>query len=292
MSVPATYGLVILIWTTTPLAIQWSSATMSPITALLLRMLISLSIALALLIPFGVRGLSWQKNWKLYLASGFGICPAMPLVYLGSQYIPSGLVSVLFGLSPFLIGLLSAIFLSDTTMTKGRYISLLIAIIGLGTIFGGGGFSGEQFYLGVGLLLLAVFVYSISSVLVKRHSESVHPIQQLAGSLLVATIALVIWWAVWDREMPNAFTNRSFYALIYLGVVGSVVGFVGYFFLIQRISVNLVSLIPLVTPALALWLGYGLNGEELTAELVGGSALIVCGLALFNLFRPRRSETV
>lgn len=288
MSVPATYAFVVLIWSTTPLMIQWSSATMTPIESITLRMLISLAIISVAAPLAGVRTLSMAKNWKLFLAAAIGICPAMPLVYLGAQYIPSGLVSVLFGLSPFLVGIMSSVLLNDQSMTLGRYLALGVATAGLMVIFIDGRDLGAEAYVGILLLLGAVVVFSVSSIFVKRYAAKVHPMQQLWGSLILACIALLAWWALFDRGMPGEFTTRSLLSLLYLGSAGSVLGFLGYFYLIQRISVNLVALIPLITPAAALWLGFTLNGEELTARLLLGSALIVLGLALFNWFRPRR----
>jgi drug/metabolite transporter (DMT)-like permease len=286
MSVPATYVFVVAIWSTTPLMIQWSSATMSPIESITLRMLISLAIMTIAAPAMGVRGLNLSKNWKLYLASAIGICPAMPLVYLGSQYIPSGLVSVLFGLSPFFVGLMSAALLKDNSMTLGRYLALGVATTGLAVIFIDGKDLGGQAYIGISLLLMAVAIFATSSIFVKRYASDVNPMQQLLGSLWMACLALVLCWAMFDGELPGDFTTKSLLALLYLGSAGSVLGFLGYFYLIQRISVNLVSLIPLITPALAIWLGYALNGENLTNRLVLGSILIVAGLALFDRFRP------
>lgn len=286
MSVPATYALVVIIWSTTPLMIQWSLETMTPMESVTLRMLISLLIAAIAALATGLRSLELQKNWKLYVASGLGICPCMPLVYLAAQYIPSGLVSVLFGLSPFFVGLLSATLLGDKTMSLGRYVALAVALVGLVVIFMDGPDLGGQAYMGILLLLMAVVCFALSSVFVKKYAADVAVIQQLLGSLIVASIGLVLCWAIFDGGIPGDFTKRSFLALLYLATAGSVLGFIGYFYLIQRISVNLVTLIPLITPAAAIWLGYTLNGENLTQRLIIGSALIILGLALFNRFGP------
>ena len=288
LPIPAAYAFVVLVWSTTPLAIQWSSTTMSPITSVTIRMLASLVIIMAVARQFGIYELRLAQNWRLYLSSALGICPAMPLVYLGAQHIPSGLVSVLFGLSPFLVGLLSGAIANDHSMTKGRYLALLVALAGLATIFLQGDELGPNAPLGITLLLGAVCCFSMSSLFVKRYAANVEPVRQLWGSLSFASLMLVVIWLVFDRSTPQAFTYQSGISLAYLAVVGSVFGFLGYFYLIQRISVNLVSLIPLVTPALALYLGFVLNGEQLSLRIVAGSGLILLGLGLFNYFRPRR----
>ena len=288
MSVPASYAFVVLVWSTTPLMIQWSIETMTPLASITLRMLISLVIMTITAPLFGVRGIDISKNWKLYLAAAIGICPAMPLVYLGAQYIPSGLVSLLFGLSPFLVGLLSGPLLSDNSMNPRRYLSLGIATLGLVVICMDGQTLGDQAILGVFYLLAAVVFFSISSIYVKRYAAKVHPAQQLWGTLCLSGLALVFLWVLFDRSLPQPFTARSLSALLYLSSVGSVLGFIGYFYLIKRISVNLVALIPLITPVIAIYLGYSLNGEDITQRIIIGSALVLFGLMLFNLFGSKK----
>lgn len=291
MSIPAAYAFVVLVWATTPLGIQWSTETLTPLSSVTLRMLMSLAIMLLVLPAAGIFRLDWQRNWRLFVASGFGICPAMPLVYFGAQHVPSGLVSVMFGLSPFLVGVLSAWILRDRSMGPGRYAALAVALGGLALIVVDGARLGSGALIGFAQLAAATAVFATSSILVKKYAASVNPLQQLTGSLLVACAGLVACWLLFDRTPPEPFTARSLGALIYLATAGSVLGFLGYFYLIQRISVNLVTLIPLITPALALWLGSALNGERITLRLLIGSGLIIAALAAYNRLRPRRVES-
>lgn len=291
MSVPASYAFVVMVWSTTPLMIQWSIETMTPIESITLRMLISLVIMTIAAPIVGVRSMVWRKNWKLYLAASIGICPAMPLVYLGAQHLPSGLVSLLFGLSPFFVGLLSGPLLSDRSMTLGRYFALGIAITGLAAICMDGSDIGEKWMLGVFYLLAAVAFFSVSSIYVKRYAAQVHPAQQLWGTLCISSIVLLLLWFFFDRDLPDPFTTKSLSALLYLSSVGSVLGFLAYFYLIKRISVNLVALIPLITPVIAIYLGHSLNGENFSQRIIIGSSLVLLGLVVFNLFGPRNGST-
>jgi len=286
--VASIYLFVVLLWSTTPLAIQWSIETMSPATSVTLRMFLSLAIILLAAPALGVSGLDIRRHWKLYLASAFGICPSMPLVYLAAQQVPSGLISVVFGLSPFLVGLLSGVIAGERSMTAGRYLALFVALSGLIWIFIDSLAEGVSGLVGLLLLLAGMASFAVSGPLVKRYVSDVSPPPQLLGSLLFASVMLMCWWLAFDRSLPGTFTARSFWSLVYLAVIGSVLGFMGYFYLIRRISVNLVALIPLITPALALWWGFLFNDESLTPHLLGGSALILLGLGLFNHFRPRR----
>jgi len=83
---------------------------------------------------------------------------------------------------------------------------------------------------------------------------------------------------------------RAAWAILYLGVGGSVVGFVLYFYVLQRLEATKVALITLVTPVSALLLGHFFNGEPLPTAVVWGTAAILSGLLLVQFGdRWRRS---
>ena len=99
MSVQAAYLSIILIWSTTPLAIQWSTDGVGFLFALLARMTIGVIVCLLLLKIFRIPLPMHKQARRVYLAGGLGIYGAMLCVYWASRYIPSGLIAVLFGLS-------------------------------------------------------------------------------------------------------------------------------------------------------------------------------------------------
>jgi drug/metabolite transporter (DMT)-like permease len=91
---------------------------------------------------------------------------------------------------------------------------------------------------------------------------------------------MISWW-VCDGVIPTL-TETSGYAIVYLAVVGSLVGFAAYFSVLSQLPVLVVSVIPLMTPALALWLGALLLNEPLSLPLFIGTAMIVLALALYD----------
>lgn len=282
MPLPLIYLGVVLIWATTPLAIQWSTISFSPLSSLTLRMMISLVLVAGYLLTQGGVRLDWRKNGVLYVAASLGIFPTMVLVYLAAQYIPSGLMSVLFGLSPFMVALCSWVWLRVIPVDGKQILALLISIAGLSVICVDQASLDSGALLGIGLTLCASFLFALSSLLVKQFGANAGAIEQLLGALVVAvpTLAVVsLFMGEIQFEMP---TLKSLAALLYLGIVGSFLGFLAYFRLVQKLDVMLVALIPLITPMLAMWLGNSLNGEQLTPRLLMGSGGILLGLALFN----------
>lgn len=295
MSVPFAYAAVVLIWSTTPLAIQWSSAGAGFAFAVLARMAIGVVLALALLAAWRIGLPLHGRARRAYLVSGLGTFGALICTYWGAQYIHSGLVSVLFGLSPLVTGALAALWLDEPALKPARLAGMLLALAGLAVIFAGGGeASGTQATAGIVALLAAVLCYSASLVGLKRIADDSPPLATTAGSLIVSLPLFALAWLAVDGRVPHELPLRTGAAIAYLGVFGSVLGFALYYYVIKHMEAGKVALITLVTPVLALLLGHAVNGEAVDARVWAGSALISLGLVLHQwqegLLRPIPAE--
>ena len=100
MSLPVAFASVILIWSTTPLAIKWSALGIGPSFAVFSRMAIGALLCAALLALLRIRLPLHRRARLSYAASGLSMFGAMVLTYWSAQYVSSGMISVLFGLSP------------------------------------------------------------------------------------------------------------------------------------------------------------------------------------------------
>lgn len=278
MSVPAAYLGIILIWATTPLAIKWSGEDGNFLLGVALRMLLGYLVCLVVL-RLGRIEFPWhQQARNSYLAAGLGMFGAMLSVYWGAQYIPSGLVSVIFGLSPILIGVFAAYWLGENSFSAGRLFGILLAIVGLAEIFMPRGSATEVAPEGVIAVFMAVTMQSLSAVWVKRIGGELHPVAINSGAL---TISVPLYWLVWlvfDGTSPQQLSERTLGAIVYLALFGTALGFNLYFYVMKRVSAAVLSLVTLITPVLALFLGQGLNGEVITPQVWIGTAAILLGL--------------
>jgi drug/metabolite transporter (DMT)-like permease len=279
MSVPAAFVGVILIWSTTPLAIQWSSEGAGFLFGVAARMWLGALVCLALMGALSVPLPRHAAALRTYLAAGLGIFGAMTCVYWGAQFIPSGLISVLYGLTPMVTGLLAALWLGERAFSAARILGMLLGLGGLAVIFGRGLIGHQIAVPGVLGVLASVVIHSVSSVWVKRIGAEVPAMAVAGGGLLVAAPLYLLAWLLFDGSAPQALTPRAGAAIVYLGLVGSVVGFVLFYFVLKRMAASRIALITLVTPVLALWLGHGMNGETIDIQVVSGTALILSGLA-------------
>ncbi|MFN3716373.1 MAG: DMT family transporter [Thiobacillus sp.] len=282
MSVPAAYLGVILIWATTPLAIKWSAQGTGFSFAVAARMAIGLAVAALVLVAWRIDLPLNRRARASYAAAGLGMFGAMTLTYWGAQYIHSGLISVLFGLSPLITGLLALLWLKHECLTRARLAGMLLGLGGLAVIFGDSQeMGGAHALAGVLALLAAVVLYSGSLVWVKRIGDDSPPLATTVGALAVALplFALVWWWNA-DARVPASVPLRAGAAIVYLGVFGSVIGFALYYYVIKHMETGKVALITLITPVLALLLGSAANGEQVGVRVWLGALLIGLGLSV------------
>lgn len=289
MSVPAAYLGVILIWSTTPLAIQWSAQGASFSFAVMARMLIGWAVCLLLMratrtaFPFS------PAARRLYAISGLSLFGAMLLTYWGALHIPSGLISVIFGLSPLVTGVFAALWLGERTLTRVRLTGLGLALGGLWLIFGQPWPGDGRATLGTAAVVAGMTVQALGLVWIKRLNLRASPLAITTGSLGVATPLFVLAWLIADAaQLPPDTTPRAGAAIVYLGVLGSVVGFTLYYYVIKHLDAGRVALIMLVTPVAALLLGQTLNHERIPAIGWAGIGLIGAGLLLYEWQALRR----
>ena len=283
MSVPFAYLGVILIWSTTPLAIQWSAQGASFSFAVMARMLIGLVICLLLLRATRTEFPFTPAARRLYAISGLSMFVAMLLTYWGALHIPSGLISVIFGLLPLVTGLFSSLWLSERTLTPTRISGLGIALVGLWTIFGQPWPGDGRATLGTLAVVAGMMAQALGLVWMKQLNLRASPLAITTGSLGVAVPCFVLAWAVADSaRLPPDTTLRAAAAIVYLGVLGSVVGFTLYYYVIKHLDTGRVALITLITPVTALLLGQTLNSEFIPARGWTGIALIGTGLLLYE----------
>lgn len=283
MSVPIAYLAVLLIWSTTPLGIVWSSESISPSMAVLLRMLIALVLGF-IVIKTKKINLPWHSQAiKLYTFSALGIFGGMMFSYLAAGYLSSGVLSLVFGLSPVISAILARRILTEPKISGIRKSAMLVALLGLAIVCADNfTLAGNSIY-GLVFVFLAVFFFSLSGVLVKSVTIAIHPLATTIGALSLATPLFFIAWLVLDGSVNiSQWEARSVWATIYLGVFGSLIGFYAYFTVLQKLSASTVTLITLITPVIALSLGALLNGETLHYKLVLGAFFVLFGLAIYH----------
>ena len=282
MSTRIAYIIVIIIWSTTPLAIQWSGEDVGFRFGVTSRMVLGMLSTFVLLLVLRGKLPAHAKALQTYFASGLGIYAAMSCVYWAAQVIPSGWISIIFGLSPLITGILAAILLGEDALVPHKLVGICLGFAGLIITFGQGFESGEASMLGIFATLLGTIFHCVSAVSVKKIDAGLSGLSVTAGGLLVAVPLYLSTWFITASEIPVTIEWRAALSIVYLGTIGTAVGFVLYYYVLKHMDVSRVSLITLITPVCAIALGYSLNEEPISRSLVIGTACILSGLFCYQ----------
>lgn len=282
MPVSLAYICIILIWSTTPLAMKWSIDGVGYLFGVTSRMGIGMTIAILLCAMTGAGLPLHRKALLTYLVSGIGVFMTMLFCYWAVQFIPSGWISVIFGLSPIITSLLASFVLRERLVSVTRTGALLVCLTGLLVMFRHGMSTDANIAHGIFAVIAGTLCYSTSLVAIKAINADIRPVMTMTGTLIITVILLVLTWYLSGSELPAIIPTRAAGAILYLGVIGSVLGFMLFYFVSQQIEATRAALITLITPGCALILGNLLDNEPLTASIAGGCALVLFGLLLFE----------
>lgn len=281
MPISFVYASVVLIWSTTPLAIYFSNADFGFSFSVLLRMILGVGFVSLILAFRGQRLFASKGELRVAALASIGIFPAMPLVYWAAQYIPTGLVSLVFSSSPFFVGGLSKLILGETIGLRKAF-GVAIAFVGMAIIFFDQTQFGAQTVYGLIVMIASTFFFSVSAVLLKKYNHHGDPLQQAGGSMLLALPGLVLTWWLVDGKIPSDIALQPSLALLYLAFVGSVLGFSGYFYLLKNLTASSVSLVSMIAPVLAIGWGFLFKGEVVNIMFVAGAVILLLGLGVYS----------
>lgn len=286
------YLLMIIVWSTTPLAIKWSSQGVSFITGVSLRMLIGAGLACILTLIW-YRSIPMHKSARqVYFASAVAIYGAMMMVYWGAQFIPSGLISVLFGLTPILTTGFAIFLLNNETFGLNKLIGALLGVVGLIIIFIDQIELGEQAISGIAAVLVSVLLHSGSAVWIKRLNVPLPALIVTTGGLLYSMPLFIVSFILFADPLPEQLPSRTLWSIVYLGVMGSVVGFVSYYFVLAKLSPSTVALATLITPVSALLLGTWFNHETINISIYSGTGCVLSGLIIHQFYDVLKQKII
>lgn len=289
MAVRLAYLLVIIIWTTTPLAIKLGGDTLAPMASLSLRMVIAFLVGSAICTVGGIAGLNIEKHGKIYFAGSIGLFPNMALVYFSAEYISSGLIALMFGMTPFFTAILARPILGENVLLPRKITAIGLATAGLLFIFYDETVMADKAYIGLLLMLASNIVFSASVLWVKKLNKKlkVPPLEQTLGAMAFSLPGMLFTWLYIIGYEPLVFSTVSLASLMYLSLIASLVGFAAYYHILNNMEIDVVALIPLITPVLAMTLGVIFAEETITASMYLGAIFILIALAIHQGVLPK-----
>ena len=286
---------VCVIWGTTYLGIRIALETIPPALLGGLRYTTAGLILGAILLARGER-IPGREHWGGLALLGF------LMVVLGNggviwaeQWVPSGIAAVIVASSPFWTNGLESLLPGGERITLRMLTGLCIGFAGILLLvwpdLTAGGTNGRQFLLGVLAIQVAAIGWAVGSIYSRRHARDENALSASAMQMLFGGAMMLVIATARGEWGDLAFTPRTFWAEIYLIVVGSVAGYSAYVYALKHLPISTVSLYAYVNPVLAVLAGTWLANEVFGWRVVLASGLVLGGIAVTRIQgKGQRSE--
>lgn len=279
-----------IFWGTTYLGIRIAVETVPPVVLMTARFLLSGGLLLigALFtrakLPRGAE-LWWTSLYGLItIGAGTGL-----LVY-AETWIPSGLAAIMITTAPFWTAGIDAMLPGGERLHGPTLFGMLIGFLGVGSLLAPDaiaaieGTGGGAMLAGFGVLQLGQVGWTVGALMQRRHSTTVHPVisgavQQFATGLVFLPFALM-------QTAPVHFTPRATWAILYLAVFGSVVGYSAFIFTMQRLPVAMASMYTYINPIVAVVLGW-----LFLSEPIGLRHAVAMVITFVGVYMVKRAQT-
>ena len=203
------------------------------------------------------------------------------LVYWCETVLPSGLVAVLWATFPLMMALTGHFVTRAERLHGVQWLGLIVAFAGVASLFGTDVARGGDRAVTMGLLLLlAPASVTVSTTLIKRRAAGASSLLLNRDSMLLGGFLLLLLSALFERGASVRVTGGAVFSVAYLALLGSVVTFGAYLWLLRSVPAYRLSLVSYITPVLALLLGRTLRSEPFGGTTLAGTALVLAGVGL------------
>ncbi len=291
------YALTCLIWGSTWLAIRIGLESTPPIIAAGYRFTLAGILIYSVTRVRRIKIQTDKTAIKLYAAMAiFSFVLPYGLIYWAEQFVPSGLTAVLYAVYPFSIAAFTVLMIPSEKIGINKIAGMVISFAGLYVIFSVN-FAGNlnNYIVGLFVVILSALMQSAIAVSIKKYGNHLHSLSMNFYPMISAGIILTIYGVIsgltrvhnsngllpdWTAIVFGVFNFQSVFSIFYLALFGSLVTFTCYYWLLKRVNIIIVSLITFITPVIALFLGWLIYREELSALQSVGCILVLTGLLI------------
>jgi drug/metabolite transporter (DMT)-like permease len=288
------FSTVYLVWGSTYLAIRVAVETMPPFAMASLRFLLAGSLFLGFL---RLRGVAWptRLQWRDAAVSGFFLLlGGNGLVSWAEQSIPSSITALIIGAGPLFVVLVAWTWPGGRRPTALTFGAMLMGFAGVAWLAAPWENTRADALhpAGVAAILVACVSWAIGSIYGRHVRDPAPPFtaaaaQMLAGGAMLAVAAALHGdFAAWDTA---AISRESWLAFFYLVFLGAIAGYSAFVWLVKNTTAARAATYAYVNPVVAVFLGWLLLDEPVSARTLAASAIILGAVALIGL--PAKKPT-
>jgi drug/metabolite transporter (DMT)-like permease len=293
----AAFAALYVIWGSTYLAIFFAIQSIPPFLMAGTRFFLAGLIMLAIARLQGPLRSTWL-DWKTSLV--VGACLLLGGnggVTISEKFIETGLASLIVATVPIYMTLLGWLFGMTPRPSGIVWLGLAGGFLGVAVLLGPElrVSSGSRPAIGMSILLVTSFIWSAGSLYSRSARHVASPFfaaaqQMICGGLLLILVGLIAGEA--RNFHPGKVTSLSLGAFVYLVLIGAIIGYTAYFWLLRNCDPAKVSTYAYVNPVVAVLLGAVFAHEVVTLRTLFAAMLIIGSVALIITMQQLRSRTM
>jgi drug/metabolite transporter (DMT)-like permease len=289
------FAIIYLVWGSTFLAIRIGVREVPPFLLAAMRFFVAGLVLYGWMIARGERSPSGRQWLSVFSLALLIFVFDYGLLFWAERRVPSGIAAVMLATIPAFTALSEIILLRTQKLTARLALALLIGIGGVAALTSNslslGGAPIDR--AGAAALIFAAISWSVASALSRKLLLPPSKVmssgaQMLAGGILLFVIAAAL--GEFRNFHPGSVSRGAWLSLLYLIVAGSIIGFTAYVWLIHHESPTKVGTYAYVNPAIAVLLGYFLDGEALGLRTILGALLILISVVVITT-TPAKQQT-
>lgn len=275
-----------IVWGTTFLGIRIAVESIPPWFVAGIRQLVA--AVLLLLILLYNKELKWigWKNFRIQiLFSMLMLIVANGMTTVAEEHISSSLASLITASSPILI-FIGSIFIGLEKFTFRSLLGIILGFGGIVLIFKDGlhDLANPNYLWGLVAIFIGVVGWSLGSIFTKKLNLQHQNISMnLFYQFSVAAIIQIIFGFLFSKEIiVSQWTLKSFAAMVYLGIFGSVAAYFAFHYALKKVSPTQISLLSYINTIIAIFLGWLVLNEKISAEFLASTVMIILGVFMTN----------
>ena len=276
---------IYIIWGSTYLGIRYAVETIPPLYTAGLRHLTAGTILLIWALAKGLRPTAAQIRASVVVGFFFFLIGHGTLHWAETR-VPSGFASLIIASEPIWVFLMASLAERKWRMNFSLAAGVVLGLGGVAILFGHGALTpGSGMFVGSVAVLVGAISWSVGIIYSRRSHLSGNPLLLSALSLLSGSVLLLTTGTIAGEASGFSFsqvTIRSWLALAYLIVFGSVIAFTAYNWLMEHYPPTFVATHTYINPIVAVFLGWWLAGEKVTINVAIAAALVILAVFLVD----------
>ena len=277
--------IVYVVWGSTYLAIRVLVETMPPLLSGGVRFMLAGAILwIVVRLRVGREGVRVTRAQVLscFVVGSLLVTGGNGLVMVGEVDVPSGLAALIIASVPLWV-VIYRFGLGRERVAPGTLAGVAAGFVGLALLLlPSGGNEEVTSWVGLLLVFLAAPLWALGSFLSGRRPLPANPFLSTALQMMLGGLTALVGGLLRGETADldfGSFSHDSLIAFAYLVVIGSLVAFTAYVWLLQHAPLSTVATYAYVNPVIAIFLGWAILSEEITASIVAGAAIVVASVA-------------